>query len=417
MPSLLKEILEEFYEKIREFSPGTPRNIRFTTLANKINVAIGMRRTGKTYLLLQKIYHLIQENPDILTRILYLNLEDERLLPMDAKKLGQLIDDFYTLYPENHQQLCYLIFDEIQNVEHWEQVIRRFFDTKKVEIYLTGSSAKLLSKEIATSLRGRSIATEVWPFSFKEYLLTKKIAMPKILGKISQDNLLRELSFYLKEGGFPETVQSDPLDRVRVLQDYVNVVIFRDIIERHKITNVTLIKYLIKTLIKQSGSPFSVNKFTNDIKSQGMNVSKMTVHAYMHHMEDAYLIFSVPLYSESIRKIQTNPKKIYAIDTGLVHAYITSTSENAGHLFENLIYIELRRRGFDVYYYLTTDRREVDFLVKDIMGKISLYQVCWDISNTDTLERETRALRQAEKELNIHGEIITPHSFLEWVVA
>ncbi len=413
--SILQEILEEFQEKIAQFDGSIPRDITFPNISNKIKVAIGMRRTGKTYFLLQKIKKMLVKNPDLLTRILYLNFEDDRLLPLTASKLGGLLDEFYTLYPENHQHLCYFILDEIQNVPQWEIVVRRFFDTKKIDIFLTGSSAKLLSKEIATSLRGRSIAIEIWPFSFKEYLTAKKIPLPKkTMGKISRDHLLNSLNAYIKEGGFPETVNLDALDRNRILQDYVDVVIFRDIIERHKITNIGLIKYLIKTFIKQSGSLFSVNKLFNDLKSQGMSVSKMTIHDYLSYIEDAYLLFAVPLYSESIRKIHTNPRKIYTIDTGLIHAYISSSSENLGHLFENLVYIELRRRGFEVYYYLTTARYEVDFLAKSPDNKLYLYQVVWDTSDAETLQRETRALKEAESELKIKGEIITPEVFLQW---
>jgi predicted AAA+ superfamily ATPase len=167
-------------------------------------------------------------------------------------------------------------------------------------------------------------------------------------------------------------------------------------------------------LIKQSGSSFSVNKFFNDLKSQGMSVSKMTVHDYLSYIEDTYLLFTVPLYSESIRKMQTNPRKIYTIDTGIINAYSSSTLENIGHLFENLVYIELRRRGFEVYYYLTQDRYEVDFLAKDQTNTFHLYQVVWDASDVQTMQREVRALQAAEAELKITGHIITPEFFLAW---
>lgn len=415
--NLLPELVEEFYEKLAQFDGSIQREINFPSVPHKIKVAIGMRRTGKTYLLLQKIKNLLTQNPKLLKQILYLNFEDDRLLPLSAQKLGELLDDFYSLYPENHYQKCYFILDEIQNVPQWEVVIRRFFDTKKLDIYLTGSSAKLLSKEIATSLRGRSIATEVWPFNFREYLTANKIPFPqKPFGKISRDQMLKQLNAYLIKGGFPEVVTLDTLDRNRILQDYVDVVIFRDIIERHKVVNTPLIKYLIKTLIKQAGSTFSVNKFFNDLKSQGMNVSKMTIYDYLSYLEDAYLVFSVPLYSESIRKSQINPKKIYIIDPGLINAYVSHSSSNIGHLFENLVYIELKRRGFEVYYYLTEkDRYEVDFLVKDSNHNWHLYQVAWDVTDPDTYAREKRALELAERELKIKGEIITPEVFLDWI--
>lgn len=412
MQKLLLELLEEFHDKINQFDGSTWRQLNFPSMPNKIMVAVGMRRTGKTYFLLQTIKALLKKKTPI-SHILYLNFEDDRLYPLTQDKLSTLIDGFYKLYPENHNHICYLFLDEIQNIEQWPLVIRRYFDTKKTKIYLTGSSAKLLSKEIATSLRGRSIATEVWPFSFSEYLSAKQVAIKtKVIGKKTIDQLIPHFVNYLNEGGFPETVLLNSPDRIRILQDYVDVVIFRDIIERYNITNLVLIKYMVKIIIKNTGTSFSVNKFYNDLKSQGFTVGKTTIHDYLSYIEDAYVAFTVPLYSESIRKIQTNPKKIYAIDPGLVNAYTMGFAKNMGHLFENVIYLDLRRRGDEVYYYLTNNRYEVDFLTKDRLGKWHLYQVVWDYENKETLEREVRALKEAEKELNIKGQLITPESYL-----
>lgn len=412
MKELMQILQEEFHEKIRDFMGGVEREARFPAVANKIKVAIGMRRTGKTFFLLQKAKYLINANIP-LSRILYINFEDDRLYPLVQEKLIGLIDAFYSLYPENHDLLCYIFLDEIQNVEQWPLVVRRYFDSKKVELYLTGSSAKLLSKEIASALRGRSLSTEIWPFSFHEYLKAHQLKFDqKIMGKKAQDQLQKYLYQYLIQGGFPEVTGIHESERLRILQDYVNVVIFRDIIERYQITNIVLIRYMIKALLKQVGSSFSVNKFYNDLKSQGFAVAKTTVHEYLSYIEDAYLAFSVPLYTESLRKSQTNLKKIYAIDTGLVSAYTFSFSENLGRLFENVVYLDLRRRGHKIYYYLTEARHEVDFITRDKLGKLHLYQVVWNTDDVETMKREIRALREAEKELKIKGEIITPHYYI-----
>jgi len=411
MDRLLQTLLEEFHEKMKAFTGGILRETQFSKISNKISVAIGMRRTGKTYLLFQTMQALLKETP--LTRILYINFEDDRLYPMTQKQFGELIDHFYTLYPENHDHICYLFFDEIQNIENWQMVIRRYSDTKNVKIYLTGSSAKLLSKEIATSLRGRSLATEVWPFSFKEFLCAKEVAYPDttLLGKRSLDQLNGFLRLYLNQGGFPELTLFTRPESTQILQDYVSVVIFRDIVERYKITNISLIQYMIKTLIRNVGCGFSVHKFLNDLKSQGFSVGKTTIHDYLSYIEDAYLAFTVPLYSESLRKTQTNLRKIYAVDTGLVKAYTMSLSQNLGHHFENLIYLDLRRSNHTVHYYLTASRREVDFFACDHQGQWHLYQVCWNMDDPQTLERETLSLNEAEKELGIKGHIITPTSY------
>ncbi|MBI4356336.1 MAG: ATP-binding protein [Gammaproteobacteria bacterium] len=411
---ILSTVLNEFHEKLKRMSDGVAREISVTEMPHKIRVIMGMRRTGKTYFLYQQIKNLLRQKVP-LSRFLIINFEDDRLLPVTQQKFSDLVDSFYEIYPENHEQKCYLIFDEIQNVEDWPVVVRRLLDSKNAEIFLSGSSAKLLSKEIATSLRGRSLATEIWPYSFSEYLAAKHIVLEKKLrkSKKAMDVKGALLHTYLLKGGFPETIIANEVEHRDLLQEYVDVVVYRDIIERHKITNISLIKYLIKTLLKNVGSIFSVNKFHKNIKSQGLPSGKNTVYDYLEYIEDAYIAFKVPLYSESLRKVQSNPKKIYAVDTGLVHAYTFSLNHNIGHLFENLIYLDLRRQGGEIYYYLTEERYEIDFLVRTPQGVLKLLQVVYDPSDKKTLEREMRALEKAEQELGIKGELITADSYLE----
>src|SRR3990167_3860672 len=166
--AMLAVLLGEFRDKLQRV-PSIARDAVFPVADNKIKVAVGMRRAGKTSFIYQTIQALLAKKIP-LSRILYINFEDDRLVPLTREKCAKLIEAFYTLYPENHDQRCYLFFDEIQNAEDWPIIIRRFHDSKNAEIYLTGSSAKLLSTEIATSLRGRSLATEIWPFSFQEFL-------------------------------------------------------------------------------------------------------------------------------------------------------------------------------------------------------------------------------------------------------
>jgi predicted AAA+ superfamily ATPase len=234
------------------------------------------------------------------------------------------------------------------------------------------------------------------------------------LGNASLDKLKLNLNTYIEHGGFPETTGLEPQDRNRLLQDYVSTVIFRDIIERYHITNISLIRQLIKTLIKNVGTSQSTHKLFNDLKSQGFAVGKETIHDYLEHITDAYLGFRIPLYSESLRKVESNPRKTYAIDTGLVRAYSTGFLDNIGHLFENLVYLDLRRHGHEVHYYLTKTRKEIDFLSKDPFGKWHLYQVCWNMDNIQTRKREEDALKEAEVELGIKGAIITPETYFNF---
>ncbi len=415
MKELIQTLQSEIEDRLLELDGCIQREISFNEVEKKISVAIGMRRTGKTHLMLMKIKKYLSQGV-AKSKILYIDFEDDRLLPLTQEKLAALIDGFYSCYPENHNHTCYLFMDEIQNVEDWALVIRRMFTSKKVKIYLTGSSAKLLSKEIATSLRGRSISTEIWPLSFSEYLHATSRKLPSLTkSKKSKDFLFSYLNEYIHVGGFPETVNHSDASRTIILREYIQTVLFRDIVERHKITNIVAVKYMIKYLLSNAATNLSTNKLYNDLKSQGFALGRSTVYEYIAYIEDAYLVFSVPLFSESIRKTQSNPQKIYAIDTALVNASRLKTIDNKGRYLENLVYLECRRRGDEIYYYLTDDRYEVDFFTKSLDGTLHLYQVTWDTASPDTYEREKRALVQAEKELGIKGVLITADTFPEWV--
>lgn len=410
--SLLQILLGEFYDKLKRLKDIVVRDAQFPDAPTKIKVAIGMRRTGKTYFLYQQILKMFEEGVNR-TAILYINFEDDRLLPLNEQKLAFLVDAFYALYPENHDRKCYFFFDEIQNVNNWPLVIRRLHDTKNAEIFLTGSSAKMLSKEISTSLRGRSLAIEIWPYSFNEFMVAKKISIERSLyDKRTQDRLTQTFYSYLSEGGFPEIISFSPDVKQKTLQEYLDVVIYRDIIERHNIKNPTLIKHMILSMIHNVGKPFTINKFYNDMKTQGYQIGKDNLYEYVDHIEDAYLAFSARVYDKSIRKTQTNPKKLYAIDPGMVRALTLDYESDLGRLFETIVYLDLRRLGCTLDYYLTSERYEIDFLAQTPRGHKKFFQVVWDMQDVQTMEREERALQAGMKELKIEGEIITLDSYL-----
>lgn len=413
MRDLLETLLEEAFATVEQAEDSIQRQYEFPKTENMIKVAIGMRRAGKTYFLYQVINELLNQGINK-EQILIINFEDDRLLPMDAKEMGKLLDTFYSIYPENHDRQCYLFLDEIQNVTDWHLVARRFFDSKNVQLYLTGSSAKLLSKEINTSLRGRSLALEILPYSFQEYLAAHDITIKeKPRGQKTLDFLQQYLRDYFSTGGFPAVQSMRKNEWRETLQSYVDTVILKDIIERYNVTNIALLKYLTTSLLKNVGSPFSVNKFYNDIKSQGHKVSKDTIHNYLSYIEYSFLIFTVSFYSESGRIKQNQPKKIYAVDNGLINAILININDTLGKLFENLVYLDLRRQGKKVYFYNTADGYEIDFVTVDKEGNRELIQVTWDMSGKKVEEREKRALMQAEKELGIKGKIITVRDYLK----
>ena len=254
----------------------------------------------------------------------------------------------------------------------------------------------------------------MWPFSFREYLRARELTLrSKVLGQPTFDRLSAWLREYLETGGFPEVVNLEPWIRRRILQDYVNVVVLRDVVERHGITNVALARYLTRLLLRCSGRSFSVNKAFNDLKSQGRKVAKSTLYEYLGFFEDAFLCFAVPLHERSARKAETAPRKVYSIDPGLVTAFQAEPAEDRGQRFDNLIYLELRRAGYEVSYYQTRSGFEVDFLATRPDGRHELLQVCFDSSDPRTLHREQRALAEAEEELNLAGRLVTARTFLE----
>lgn len=407
MKELLATLLDEAFAEIEEARNCVPRAVRFPESDQLIKVAIGMRRSGKTYTLYQKIHQLLDQGVEK-ERILFIDFEDDRLLPLTTQKMGEIIDEFYSLYPENHQRQCYLFLDEVQNVENWHQVIRRLFKSKPVELTITGSSAKLLSTEINTSLRGRSLAAEVLPYSFDEYRLAHDLPMPKKpFSRQVYDVAIKQVMGFFDKGGFPAVQHMQAHDWRETLQSYVDTVILKDIIERHGVSNTVLLKYLTKTLLINAATPFSINKFFNDIKSQGFKVGRETLHNYMAYLEDAFLVFRVQFYSESARAQQTHPNKIYVIDNGLINAYSLKAKDLYHKFLENQVYLDLRRQGKDIYYYKTKEGYEIDFVTIDKKGERELIQVTWEMSDPKTAEREKRAIECAEQELGIKGRIIT----------
>jgi len=384
-----------------------------TPIVGKATTLIGMRRAGKTFCL----YHLLQQ---LKSRgipresILFLNLEDDRLQIRNAEGLTKTIGLFFSEIPANYKRQTYILLDEVQSVKGWERVARRLIETDRCQLWLTGSSAQMLSREVATSFRGRSIAHEVWPFSFSETARARNVELPDPTISFSDRDHAREsLVNYLICGGFPEVIAVPAMIRRRILDDYRQLVILRDVIERHRVTNILALDQLVSTVIANSGRLLSVNKTHADFKSRGIAVGKDTLFEYLSYLEDAYLTFLVPPYSESLRARSTAPKKVFCVDTGMVANYSIRPRADLGRLFENLIYIELRRAGYRVYYYTTQSGAEVDFVAVDTDGHRSLIQVCYDSGDPDTLDRETRALKEAQKELKCGGGLITPLEYLK----
>ncbi len=404
MEEILDVLIDDFHE--RQLPQAMPRDQSVVWLPGKATVISGMRRAGKTWFCYQLMQELLDQGVPK-ERLLYLNFEDERLLPFAAANFQHIPNVYYRKYPSFKEDLCYLFLDEAQRIEGWEKFVRRILDTEKLAVCITGSSSRLLSTEIATSLRGRSLTTEIFPFSFAEVLRFHEVTFkPGRFGEKTRAILQNTLDRYYVAGGFPEIQHLDDEVRREVLSNYLDVVILRDIVERHGIKNTVALRSLIRHIMHAPTTRFSVNKFYNTLKSMGVTCTKNDLYSFLDHLADAFLIYLAPIHSRSEKVRQVNPKKIYVIDTGLLGAMSLKMTQDRGAILENMIYMQLRRQGIAAEYYFTESGSEVDFFFIDRAGKKRLIQVCWDLDDERTYSREVRALEQAMRELSIKRSAI-----------
>jgi len=358
-----KEIFKILIKEFHEFKiPAVlKRDLTVPIRSKKIITITGPRRAGKTFYFYQLINEIRQKIP--LERILYINFEDDRILPLSLKDLNALLEAYFELYPEVKENEFFLFLDEIQNIEGWETFVRRIYDKENVNIFITGSSSKLLSREIATSLRGRTLNYKIYPLSFVEFLRFRGVELKSdfVYSKVRY-KVKNLLNVYINFGSFPEiTLAGDDL-RISILKNYYDLVIYRDLVERFAIRNVQLLKDMIKFLLTNISTTFSINAYYHSLLPQ-YHISRETILEYLSYLEEIELIQVVPIFSYSVKVQQVNPKKIYTIDNGLRNAVSFRFSQDEGRLVENLVFQYLKRLGFDVYYW--KKKGEVDFVIKE----------------------------------------------------
>ena len=396
---------DRFKQLIADFHASPIRTLvrRDTDLPldiEKIIVVTGMRRAGKTSLLLDSIQSLRQSIDS--KRILYLNFEDERL-QLRTEDLDLILQAYRELYPDLDLSQCYFFFDEIQEVDGWEKFIRRLDDSVSRHIYLTGSNARLLSSEIASALRGRCLSIEVFPLSFNEFLRFQQIE-PDLISSRGRALMSAQFECYLTRGGFPELVNIESAEiRRKILQDYFDVMMFRDLIERYQESNVPALKYFLKRLLESISSPLSIAKIHNEMKSAGFKVGKNTLHDYMAMSEAVYFSIIATKYDPSIVRQTMAEKKAYLIDNGFLTQLSFRYQQDHGKLLENLIAVSLRRQQPNLQFIKGV--QECDFVLPTQAGLMPI-QVAYDLSHPDTREREIKGLVKAAKFLNVTSGII-----------
>ena len=405
----MKEALERLYGDFleRELPQLYERGYDLSPVPGKALALIGMRRVGKTYLCYQRIQELLGEGVPR-ENILYLNFEDDRLFGFELADCQTILDVFYRERPEKKSEPCYFFFDEIQNIPHWERFIRRLIDTELVTVYVTGSSAKLLSAEIATGLRGRSLDQEVFPFTFEEYLRAQSVSLNlSRVGEKTRIKLNQQAERYCRQGGLPELLKLSPTRSKDVAQSYVDAVVLRDVIERHGVSNIEALRALLYHVLRHPATKLSVHKLYMNFKSRGLRIGKDDLYNFVRYLSDAYLFFPLPLWTRSEKKRQVNPKKMYVIDNGILDAYSTRITADNGAFLENLVYITLRRQGHTLGYYETAKGHEIDFVYKEAETTV-LVQVAWTLQDEATRQREIRALEEAAREFsNSRSTIVT----------
>ncbi len=376
----------------------TRRDVHLPGIRGKAFAVVGVRRGGKTSFLARcRADRLAEGRPS--EAQLHVTLEDERLAGLSAADVRWLLEEHMRRFPALREAGGVTLYlDEVQIVPGWEGLVRRLMDAGGIEIFVTGSSAKLLSREVATSLRGGAMEVLVHPFSFREALRHQGAEPAKPFERLRPSDraaLDGRLRRYLAEGGFPEAQGAAERDRAALLNGYVDVVVLRDVIERHAVTNPLALRWIERQLLANAGGSFSVKKHYDTLRSQGVPVGKDTLHDYLGHLEDAFLVRTVAMHSASERQRMVNPRKAYPVDPALIALFERSGRTHHGRALETAVMLELERRGWDVAYVRTPEGFEVDFLAHRAGEKPLLVQVCLESEGDETWERELRALSAA----------------------
>lgn len=382
---------------------------------NRVVIVSGMRRSGKTFYLYQKIEELQRRGVDR-RRMLYFNFDDDRLIDCGDSLLDDVLETFYHLSPEARAEGAYFFFDEIQEVENWGMFLRRVVDTEKATIVVTGSSSKLLSADIATEFRGRSITYELLPLSFAETLRFAGEEVASDSPSTSVEASARSSAFdrYLERGGFPDVQDDDEQVAVSVLQGYARDTVVRDVIERYGMNNVTGSLWFATRAIASSGRTLSVTKLAQTAKSMHVTLSRPTMYDLLARFEEAHLLFRVRDFTRAL-STSTSQWKVYAVDPGLFRAMSPAPSQDVGQALETAVYLDLRRRlrsfrNGTISCYRTEDGREVDFIVGDAAGLVpyELVQASVSLDDARTREREVQALARACDECGLdRGTVVT----------
>ena len=377
-----RDALKQIMVDQKEIYLNNPLITREYPLENNVNYCfVGIRRTGKSYMMYQQIKQLEADGVPM-SQIVYVNFEDERLLEMTSDDLNTILE--IGLEISGTDVKPYLFLDEIQNINGWEKFVRRIADMK-YRINITGSNSKMLSSEIASTLGGRFVIMNVYPYSFSEYLSANHMEKNylEVISTKDRADVLSKYNEYVTYGAFPELVEIR--NKRAFLNSIYQTVYLGDIITRNKITNDFAIRLILKKIAESVTKPLSFSRLTNILKSAGTSIGKQTVINYVRYMTDSYLLFTLQNYAAKLVEKETSPK-YYFMDTGLLGLVLLDCKSAQ---LENLVAIELIRRYGTENVYFFENNVEIDFYVPS--EKLAIQVSMQVLDNMDTKERETRA--------------------------
>ncbi len=368
------------------------------------SIVAGVRRAGKSTILLQVLRKLIDSGTPR-ENILYVNFEEPTFIPYLTVEFLLRIHDLY-LERFNPRGRTYVVLDEVQLVPGWERFVRGLYDRDKdIKFYITGSSSKLLSREYGTSLTGRIVSNEVFPLSFQEFLAFKEkeemIERSRGKGSPALRNLFNQ---YTRFGGFPQVVLTEEeKDKMQILKDYYTAVIEKDIIQRYQVRDIKKLKEFCLNLYANAASHFSGYQ-----AEKRQKISQPTANKFLEYAREVFLVQTTDYFSYSFTEQKANPYKVYAIDPGLYNAVSFRFSENLGRIFENVVYLALRRKGEEIFYW--KGKGEVDFLIRKGTRIDRLINVCWEL-NKKNEKREFSGLYEAMKQFNVSNAQIIVNGY------
>lgn len=405
MNDIIGQIIREYWA--RDLPETEDRDIDISLEKNFITDIVGPRRAGKTFLMFLTIKKIIEKTSKEST--IYINFENRKLLPLRETYFNDIIEFIYAENLIEKYKTIYLFLDEVQRIEKWEQYVRSLYDEfkGKIKIFVSGSSANLLSKEYSKLLTGRHLTTQVTPLSFKEFLNFKKIKIsPKNFTEQEESVIKKKLIEYLKIGGFPDVVLGK--EKEEIISQLFADIVTRDVISRTDIRKEDVIEEFSYYLASNISNLLSFNKMKNYFTSRGIKISVPTLMNYFWHLKNAFLFFDSLIFSYTIKDQMQYPRKIYCIDNGIGNVIGFKSSENIGNIYENTVANELFRRGFKIYYWKNRQQEEVDFVITQGPNVKKLIQVCYTLDNADTKNREVKSLIKAINSFRLNeGSIIT----------